>query len=104
MSAFDRISAIENKIASLEGRLAGGQSTTGRSGSKFSKPTSAQKASFESIINSLASEQKFQPGQASAVGGGQKLNSASVQPYIQEAAAKYDVDPALIEAVIKHSG
>ena len=99
MSAFDRINAIENKIASLEGRLAGGQSTAG--GSKQSKANANQAASFETIINSLATEQKFKPGQTRSVSAGQRMNSASVQPFIQEAAVKYDVDPDLIEAVIK---
>src|SRR5688500_13798410 len=57
---------------------------------------------FAGIINSLAEKDKFQPGQGQAVGPvSGRLDAASVQPYIAEAAAAHNVDPALIEAVIK---
>ena len=41
------------------------------------------------------------PSSSHAPSAQQQLDSASVRPYVQEAAAKYNVDPALIEAVIK---
>lgn len=107
MSIFNRIAAIENKISSIEGRLS--SSTTPLSGpksgnSKHLKSTDAQGVSFENLVNSLADKDKFKAGAAGAAKGAsasQRLDSASVQPYVAEAAAKYNVDPALIEAVIK---
>lgn len=103
MSAFDRINAIENKISSLEARLATGQGPHANSGkAKHGTPTAGQAANFENIINSLAEGDKFKPGSTShSTSAAQQMNSASVQPYVAEAANKYDVDPALIEAVIK---
>lgn len=99
MSIFNRISAIENKISSLEGRFETGPAP--QVGAKNSKVTAAHGAEFASIINSLADEDKFKAGASAKPSAAQQLNSASVQPYISEAAAKYNVDPALIEAVIK---
>lgn len=102
MSIFNRISAIENKISSIEGRLAGGQSPmVGPTKGKQVRRAAEGAANFENIINSLADDEKFTPGTSSGTTAGQKLNSASVQPYVAEAASKYGVDPALIEAVIK---
>ena len=105
MSIFNRISAIESKIDTIESKLAGsaGQAPAGAK----AKPnvTSAQATQFAGIINSLADKDRFQPGQpvgvTSGAAVGAKLDSASVQPYIAEAAAAHGVDPALIEAVIK---
>lgn len=99
MSIFNRIAAIENKISSLEGRLDGGAGPTAK---RLNKKAAAGGADFAHLINSLAEEEKFKPGATQgASSGAQKLNSASVQPFVSEAAAKYDLDPALIEAVIK---
>lgn len=100
MSIFNRISAIENKISSLEGRLDGGAGPTAK---RLNKKVASGGANFENLINSLAEEEKFKPG-ASSVGApssAQRMNSESVRPYVTEAAQKYNVDPALIEAVIK---
>ena len=102
MSMFNRISQIENKINSIECRFVDG---SGVAGSSIGKGPGAIRAgsggtNFEKIINSLAGEEKFVPG-ANTASAGRKLNSISVQPLVAEAAAKYDVDPALIEAVIK---
>lgn len=101
MSIFNRISSIENRINSLEGRLNGGVGPAANNTSKYVKGTDAQGVSFENLIHSLADDEKFQPGAASGASVGQKLCSNTVKPYVQEAAAKYNVDPALIEAVIK---
>lgn len=101
MSAFDRINAIENKIASLETSISGGSTHSQAKKGKHSKPNQAQAANFASIINSLADGQQFKPGASSAPSAAQQMNSASVKPLITEAAQKYNVDPALIEAVIK---
>lgn len=108
MSIFNRIQQIESKIGSIEARLNGGignPSPMGNVGaSSPNNPIANQPgaAQFAGIINSLAEKDKFKPGQTapvSTVSG--RLDSASVQPYIQEAAAAHNVDPALIEAVIK---
>lgn len=103
MSIFNRIAAIENKIDSLGGRLNGGVGPSSLPGKQnYAKQVSAsQGVSFENLINSLADEEKFEPAAASRTTPGERLSSASVQPYIAEAAAKHNVDPALIEAVIK---
>jgi len=100
LSIFNRINAIENKINSLESRLSDSAAPTGKIGkAERSEPGGV---SFTSLVNSL-SDQKFQPQASSSYRPTQKqqLDSASVRPYVQEAAAKYNVDPALIEAVIK---
>lgn len=102
MSIFNRIASIEKKISSIEGRLAGGQSPIINPGTgKYVKQPAEGAASFEKIINSLADDEKFEPGAAGHVSPAQKMNSASVRPYVTEAAQKYGVDPDLIEAVIK---
>ena len=108
MSIFNRIAAIENRMSSLESRLSGGSGS--QDYSKKNKSDQPQgPASFQNILSSL-SDQKFVPdahapapvnAPSAPTNEAQKLNSASVQPYVAEAAAKYDVDPALIEAVIK---
>lgn len=103
MSVFNRIASIENKISSIEGRLA--SKTSPASSSIAAQQTAAGGANFEHLVNTLSNE-KFQPGASTRTGAAatspqQRLDSASVQPYIQEAANKYGVDPALIEAVIK---
>lgn len=104
MSIFNRINAIENKISSLEGRFEDASAVGKKAGGKkgFVNPADARGVSFEHILNTV--DKKFQPGQTSssyAPTEQQQLDSASVRPYVQEAAAKYNVDPALIEAVIK---
>jgi soluble lytic murein transglycosylase-like protein len=106
LSIFNRIASIENKIGSLEARLAGGQQSpmgNVRPGAGANNPIANQPGAqqFAGIINSLAEKDKFRPGQAVPVTPGARLDSASVQPYIAEAAAAHGVDPALIEAVIK---
>ena len=117
MSIFNRISAIENKISSIEGRFTAegtpgqGKAVPGVKNKSFTSPTVQKNAAnFQNIISSLAGEDKFVPGAydvpqashvASSSGAPPKLSSASVQPYVKEAAEKYNLDPALIEAVIK---
>jgi soluble lytic murein transglycosylase-like protein len=108
LSIFNRIQQIENKIGTIEARLNGGignPSPLGNSAaSSAGNPIANQPgaAQFAGIINSLAEKDKFRPNQTSSVSTvSGRLDSASVQPYIQEAAAAHNVDPALIEAVIK---
>jgi soluble lytic murein transglycosylase-like protein len=101
LSIFNRIAAIENKIDSLEGRLSGASGSTPGGKSSYVKPTQAQGVSFENLIHSLADEEKFQPGSSPGTSAAQQMNSASVKPLVSEAASKYNLDPALIEAVIK---
>lgn len=103
MSIFNRINAIENKISSLEGRFESRATPAPGKGVGDKFATDSRGVNFEQhLINSLG-DKKFKPGQqpSSVPSGKQQLDSASVKPYIQEAAAKYNVDPALIEAVIK---
>lgn len=102
MSIFNRINAIENKIQSIEGRLSGGLGAAPLSGPVgANRSASGQGANFENLIHSLAEKDRFKSAASAPVSESQKLNSASVQPYVAEASAKYGVDPALIEAVIK---
>lgn len=103
MSIFNRINAIENKISSLEGRFEGHAPPAGIGKKNVANPNDPRGVTFENLVNSLADD-KFKPGASSssrAPSAQQQLDSASVRPYVQEAAAKYNVDPALIEAVIK---
>lgn len=102
MSIFNRINAIENKISSLEGRFESQAQPTGIGRKNVANPNDPRGVTFENLVNSLADD-KFKPGasSSSAPSAQQQLDSASVRPYVQEAAAKYNVDPALIEAVIK---
>ena len=102
MSIFNRINAIENKISSLEGRFESQVQPTGIGRKNVANPNDPRGVTFENLVNSLADD-KFKPGasSSSAPSAQQQLDSASVRPYVQEAAAKYNVDPALIEAVIK---
>ena len=103
MSIFNRINAIENKISSLEGRFESHAPPAGIGKKNVANPNDPRGVTFENLVNSLADE-KFKPGASSssyAPSAQQQLDSASVRPYVQEAAAKYNVDPALIEAVIK---
>lgn len=106
MSIFNRIAAIENKIGTIEARLAGGQQSpmgnvgsSGGANNPIANQAGAQQ--FAGIINSLAEKDKFQPGKSVGATPGARLDSASVQPLVAEAAAAHGVDPALIEAVIK---
>ena len=105
MSIFNRISAIESKIDTIEAKLASSSGQSPMAGGTKNSVASAQATQFAGIINSLADKDKFQPGApvgvTSGASVGAKLDSASVQPYIAEAAAEHGVDPALIEAVIK---
>lgn len=105
MSIFNRISAIESKIDTIEAKLASSSGQNPAAGAAKNSVASAQATQFAGIINSLADKDKFQPGApmgvTSGASVGAKLDSASVQPYIAEAAAEHGVDPALIEAVIK---
>lgn len=102
MSIFNRIAAIENRISSLDRSLtSGGAGPAANQGTKFIKGVQPQAMGFENLINSLADEQQVKPGASAGVSPGQRLNSESVRPYVQEAATKYNLDPALIEAVIK---
>jgi len=105
LSIFNRIAAIENKINSIETRLDTGLGpSVGHGGKHFPGQGTPQKggAEFEQIINSMTDGQKFKPGAgAAAPSAQQQMNSASVRPIVQEAAGKYNLDPCLIEAVIK---
>lgn len=106
MSIFNRIQQIENKIGTIEARLNGGianPSPMGNAGASSAPNPLANHpgaTQFAGIINSLAEKDKVVP-QASVGAVSGRLDSTSVQPYIQEAARVHGVDPALIEAVIK---
>lgn len=102
MSVFNRIAQIENKIGSLEARLNGAtpSPTVGAKGE--AGLASAQQ--FAGVMDSISGRQHFTPtvsGLSGSSAGAKGLDSASVQPYVKEAAAAHGVDPALIEAVIK---
>lgn len=102
MSIFNRISQIENKIGSIEARLAGSSGPPQVSGQNPSQVSSGQGAQFASIVDSLSEKDRFSPkaSQSSGAVGG-KMDSQSVKPLIAEAAATHGVDPALIEAVVR---
>lgn len=106
MSIYNRIAAIENKISRIENRLqtgGSGASIQGAAGAALNRVGSQQGAQFETLVNSLADQERFQPGVGGASGAApaQTKDAQAVQGHIAEAAQKYGVDPALIEAVIK---
>lgn len=109
MSIYNRIAAIETKISRIENRLQTGgsgattQGVAGANGAAPNRAGSQQGAQFETLINSLADQERFQPGVGAASGAAavRTKDAQAVQGHIAEAAQKYGVDPALIEAVIK---
>ncbi len=102
MSIYNRIAAIENKIQSMEGRLSTAGTSSAAQARLGQQAVPQQGANFESLINSLADQEKFSPGSSRASGSAPRTQSAqAVQGHIAEAAQVHGVDPALIEAVIK---
>lgn len=107
MSIFARIDQIERQMSSLETALnptlksaSQGQSSVGS--------VSAQNASdFQSIMNNMTDGTRFDPAKAAAASATSYVPSASgsgssseFDSIIKEASAKYNVEPALIKAVI----
>ena len=103
MSIFARIDQIERQMTSLEYAL----DTRMSSKSNVGNLTSPQDAaSFQSMINSMTSGQRFDPSAAAINSSSIPVGTGSGSPtqfdsIIKEASEKYHVDPALIKAVIK---
>ncbi|MGM9993044.1 MAG: lytic transglycosylase domain-containing protein [Candidatus Bruticola sp.] len=103
MSIFARIDQIERQMTSLENALDTKMSSKSSAGS-LNTPQDA--ASFQSMINSMTSGQRFDPAAAainssSITGSNSSGDSAQFDSIIKEASEKYNVDPALIKAVIR---
>jgi hypothetical protein len=106
MSFLDRINSIESRMAGLEakidGRAGGGAqqvSSTPMRTNTDAKATAGP--SFESILNTVQSGQKFNgPNSAGAIGTWNG-DSKNFDGMIKEAASKHGVDESLVRAVIK---
>jgi soluble lytic murein transglycosylase-like protein len=103
MSIFARIDQIEQQMNSLDNALSGVSSRSRSSAAKNS--VSAQdSASFQSMINSMTEGSRFNP---SAVNSFNSVSSKAPGDHgqyddiVKEAANKYNVEPALIKAVIR---
>ncbi|HXE72196.1 MAG TPA: lytic transglycosylase domain-containing protein [Candidatus Nitrosotenuis sp.] len=101
MSIYDRINAIESKIQALEARLAARTPITPSAGPPLLTSGSPQGApvSFEKLLNSLSEEQRFRPGASRSPGA--PADPSAFDGIIREAAQKYNLDEALIRAVIR---
>ncbi len=104
MSAFDRISSIENRIAQMDARLEGGNSIQKASGAPAitsGKGAGHNGVSFESLVNSLAEEKRFQGPSSSSSASTWKGDSKDFDGMIADASKKHGVDESLIRAVIR---
>ena len=103
MSIFARIEQIENQMASIENAINGVGKSNNASAPKGT--VSAQDAaSFQSIIGSMTEGNRFNPasvGYTSSASGAVAGNSDKYDDIINEAAQKYNVEPALIKAVVR---
>lgn len=103
MSIFARIEQIENQMASIENAINGVGKANSTAAPKGT--VSAQDAaSFQSIIGSMTDGSRFNPssvGHTSSISGGVAGNSDKYDDIINEAAQKYNVEPALIKAVVR---
>lgn len=104
MSSFDRINAIENRIAQMDARLDGGSPMSRVSGDKpgitSNRGAGSAGVSFESLLNSLDDDKKFKPTKG-ASNTAWKGDSKDFDGMISDASKKHGVDEALIRAVIK---
>lgn len=107
MSVFNRMAAIEKKIAQLDSKLEGGragfQSNAGQANLTSGAPAGNEGVTFESLVNTLADDQRYD-----ARSGPAKLNAnrwngdpKDFDGMIAEASKKHGVDQALIRSVIK---
>lgn len=103
MSSFDRINAIENRIAQMDARLDGGSPMSRVSGDRpgitSNRNAGHGGVSFESLLNSLDDDKKFKPTSHSV--NSTSADSKQFDSIINEASQKHGVEPALIRAVIK---
>lgn len=100
MSVFDRISAIQMKMEALQARFGMGPlAPIDPLNPSAGRPASIAGANGLSFDQILASEQ----AKASSVSGNDGVSQgvAALDPHIQEAAATYGLDPALLKAVIQ---
>ena len=115
MSAFDRISSIENRIQQMEARLeAGGpaaqRSAPGKPGIAVGRGSNESPVSFESLLNTMSDDKKFRPGAGvggyapmAPTGGTWKGGNDPKQfdGMIRDASKKHGVEESLIRAVIR---
>lgn len=99
MSVFDRINQIENQISSLDTAFT---AKANKAANGIPAQGSQQAVSFQNIIGSMTSDQRFSPTAArSASSAGQPASPSEFDGIISEASKKYNVDEKLIRAVIK---
>lgn len=97
MSIFNRINEIENRMNSLENAL------TLKSDKPAVSANSPEAVSFQSIMSSMTSEQRFTPTSVnnSAPTASVHNDPKEFDSIISEASQKYGVDEGLIRAVIR---
>lgn len=111
MSAFDRISDIENRINQLEARLESGNpmrpgAAGGPPRSTSGKSPSHNGVSFESLLNSISEEKRFKGsspagGASSSAPTSWKGDPKDYDSMIADASKKHGVDENLVRAVIR---
>lgn len=106
MSAFDRISNIENRINQLEARLESGgpqQAGAGKPWMTSGRAPSHNGVSFESLLNTLSEEKRFKGAApaSNASSASWKGDPKDYDSMIADASKKYKVDENLVRAVIR---
>lgn len=109
MSAFDRISNIENRLSELDARLSNnGQATAGPAHLKSGKHMGYEGTSFESLVSSLAEKDRFKGSKAAHTGSAApaaptswKGDPKDFDAMIGQASKQHNVDEHLIRAVIR---
>lgn len=106
MSAFDRISNIENRINELEARLDSGNPASkaggaGRPWMTSGRSPSHSGVSFESLLNTLSEEKRFKGASSSSAPGAWKGDPKDFDSMIADASKKHGVDENLVRAVIR---
>ena len=112
MSAFDRISSIENRLSELDQRLSNnGQATAGPARLKSGKHVGTESVSFESLVSSLADKDRFKGAKTAHSGAASSAAPAAAANWkgdpkdfdgmINQASKQHNVDEHLIRAVIR---
>lgn len=107
MSAFDRISAIENRLNDLNARLENnGNATAGPARMKSGKHVGSEQVSFESLVNSLSEKDRFKGANAGRASQASAPKAWRGDPkdfdgMISQASKTHNVEEHLIRAVIR---
>ncbi len=107
MSAFDRISAIENRLSELNARLENnGNYGAGPARHKSGKHVGSEQVSFESLVSSLSDKDRFKGANTghAAPAAAPKAWQGDPKDFdgmISQASKQHNVEEPLIRAVIR---